>query len=139
MIWEDGDRSGGNTTYFTLPKTEPGNPNQQFFPLRIRTTDIDRDGRPEILVARHDELARSMLQGFRSFRKGRIAAMQWDGLGLTAQWETQTFGGRVSEFVVGDFDNDGQDELIIAVVSKEGAIVFTDAVSSLIAFDLGPR
>ena len=38
--------------------------------------------------------------------------------------------------MVGDFDNDGADELLVAVVAKEGAIIFTDAVSSLIAFDL---
>jgi hypothetical protein len=80
-----------------------------------------------------------MLRDFRSFSKGRIAAMVWDGIGLATQWETQTFGGRVSDFVVGDFDNDGRDELIIAVVLKEGAIVFTDAVSSLIAFQLNLR
>lgn len=136
MIWEDGERSGGNATCFTLPKVEPGHENIQFFPLRIRTTDIDRDGKPEILVARHAELAKSMLKNFRSFSKGQIESMAWDHLGLIPQWKTQTFGGRASDFVVGDFDNDGLDELIIAVVSKEGAVAFKDSVSSLIAFDL---
>jgi hypothetical protein len=77
-----------------------------------------------------------MLKGFRSFSKAQIESMAWDGLGLVSQWKTQTFGGRVSDFVVGDVDNDGLDELVIAVVTKEGAIAFTDAVSSLIAFDL---
>jgi hypothetical protein len=107
--------------------------------LRIRTVDIDRNGKPEILVARHAELAKSMLKNFRSFSKAQIESMAWDGLGLVSQWNTQEFGGRTSDFVVGDFDNDGQDELLIAVVSKEGTIAFTDAVSSLIAFDLDPQ
>ena len=80
-----------------------------------------------------------MLKNFRSFSKAQIESMAWDGLGLISQWKTQTFGGRSSDFAVGDFDNDGRDELIIAVVSKEGAIAFTDAVSSLIAFDLDPQ
>ncbi|MBR9987508.1 MAG: VCBS repeat-containing protein [Desulfosarcina sp.] len=136
MIWEDGDRSGGNTAYFTLAKTDRGYQNQQFFPLRIRATDIDRNGKPEIMVARHDELARNMLKDFRSFSKARVESMQWDGLGLATQWKTQNFSGRVSDFAVGDLDNDGQDELVIAVVSKEGAVAFMDAVSSIIAFDL---
>lgn len=139
MIWEDGDRSGGNTLAFNLPRVEPGHENLQFFPLRIRTVDMDRDGKPEVLVARHAELAKSMLKNFRSFSKAQIESMSWDGLGLVPQWKTQTFGGRSSDFVVGDFDNDGQDELIIAVVSKEGAVAFTDSVSSLIAFDLDPQ
>jgi len=138
-IWEDGDRSGGNTEYFSLAKTDRGYQNQQFFPLRIRATDIDRDGKPEIMVARHDELAKNMLKDFRSFSKAQLESMQWNGLGLVTQWKTQNFSGRASDFVVGDFDNDGQDELIIAVVSKEGAVAFTDSVSSLIAFDLNPQ
>ena len=139
IIWEDGDRSGGNSTYFNLPKIDPGQENQQFFPLRIRATDIDRDGNPELLVAWHDELAKSMLQNFRSFSKAHIEYMEWDGLGLVSKWKTQTFSGRVSDFVVGDFDNDGADELIISVVSKEGSLALTDAASSLIAYDLNPQ
>ena len=139
MIWEDGDRTGGNTTYFQLAKVEPGHDNIQYFPLRVRRTDIDRDGKPEILVARHEELAKSMLKNFRTFSKAQIVSMAWDGLGLVSRWKTQSFGGRASDFVVSDFDNDGQDELVIAVVSKEGAITFTDPVSSLIAFDLDPQ
>ena len=63
-IWEDGDRSGGNTAYFNLARTDPGYQNQQFFPLRIRATDINRDGKPEILVARHDELTKNLLKRF---------------------------------------------------------------------------
>ena len=139
VIWEDGERSGGNSAFFNLPKIDPGQENRQFFPLRIRTTDIDRDGSPQILVARHDELAKSMLQNFRSFSKAQIESMEWNGLGLVSKWKTQTFGGRVSDFVVGDFDNDGADELILAVVSKEGSLALTDAASSLIAFDLNQK
>jgi len=139
MMWEDGDRSGGNTTYFKLPRVERGEANHQYFPLRVRTTDINRDGKPEILIARHDELARNMLKDFRSFSKARIESLGWDGLGLVPVWKTRTFSGRASDFTVGDFDNDGMDELVIAVVAKEGAIAFTSAKSSLIAFDLNPQ
>jgi hypothetical protein len=139
MTWEDGDRSGGNTTYFELPPVDPGEPNYQYFPLRVRTTDINKDGKPEILIARHDELSRNMLKDFRSFSKARIESLQWDGLGLAPVWKTRTFSGRTSDFTVGDFDNDGVDELVIAVVAKEGGIAFTDAKSTLIAFDLNPQ
>jgi hypothetical protein len=105
----------------------------------VRTTDINKDGKPEILIARHDELSRNMLKDFRSFSKARIESLQWDGLGLAPVWKTRTFSGRTSDFTVGDFDNDGVDELVIAVVAKEGGIAFTDAKSTLIAFDLNPQ
>ncbi len=139
MLWEDGDRSGGNTTYFNLPRIDRGEENQQFFPLRIRTVDIDRNGKPEILIAQHDELVRNMLKDFRSFSKARIESLGWDGLGLVPVWKTRTFSGRASDFAVGDFDNDGVDELVIAVVAKEGAIALSKAKCSLIAFDLNPQ
>ena len=138
-MWEDGDRSGGNMAYFKPPKVEPGVDNKQFLPLRIRLTDIDRDGITEVLVARHDEVTNNMTKDFRSFSKARLESRVWDGLTLVTQWKTQEFHGRASDFVVGDFDNDGADELVVAVVPKEGAIIFTDAVSNIIAFDLNVK
>lgn len=135
-VWEDSARTGGNIAFFKPPKSDPGVENKQFLPLRIRLTDIDRDGQTEVLVARHDELTRNLAKDFRSFSNGRLESMVWDGLTLVTQWKTQDFSGRASDFAVGDFDNDGADELVVALVAKEGAIIFTDAVSNLIAFDL---
>ncbi|MGD9309417.1 MAG: FG-GAP-like repeat-containing protein [Desulfosarcina sp.] len=135
-IWEDGDRTGGNLIYFSLRQLEAGEPNRQFFPLRVRTADIDRDGKPEVLIARHEELAKSMLKNFRKFKNGSMQLLAWEGMGLVPKWGTPTFDGRISDFVVGDFDNDGQDELVVVVVVKEGRIVFTEAVSRLMAFEL---
>ncbi|BBO69082.1 hypothetical protein DSCA_30120 [Desulfosarcina alkanivorans] len=136
MIYEDTDRTGGNLLSFNLRKTEPGVENKQFFPLRIRATDMDRDGKPEVLVASHDELAKNMLKNFRVFKRGRIELLSWDGIRLVPKWKTQDFDGRVSDFVAADYDNDGQDELLAAIVTKEGRIAFTDSISKVIAFEL---
>jgi TolB-like protein len=136
MIYEDADRTGGNLLSFNLRQEEPGVQNKQFFPLRIRTTDIDQDGKAEVMVVSHDELAKSLLKNFRSFKRGKIQLMEWDGMGLVPKWNTQEFAGRVSDFVVADFDNDGQDELVVAIVAKEGSIAFTNSLSKVIAFDL---
>lgn len=138
-IWEDAQRTGGNMTYFNLSKVDPGQENKQFFPLRVQPADIDRNGKTEVLVALHDELANNMLQSFRQFSKARIECKEWNGLALASKWKTQEFSGRASDFVVGDIDNDGADELVVAVVAKEGSIIMTDAVSSIIAFDLNPQ
>ncbi|MGA6926061.1 MAG: VCBS repeat-containing protein [Desulfosarcina sp.] len=138
-VWEESERSGGNMIFFKPPRSDPGVENKQFLPLRIRLTDIDRDGKTEVLVARHDELTRNLAKDFRSFSNGRLESRVWDGLTLVTQWKTQEFSGRASDFVVGDYDNDGADELVVAVVVKEGAVIFTDAVSNIIAFDLNPQ
>ena len=62
--------------------------------------------------------------------------MIWNGLSLTPNGTPRSITGRISDFTVGDIDNDGADELVIAVVAKEGSIIFTDSVSNIIAFDL---
>ncbi len=136
MIWEDGDRTGGDMLFFNLPSTDPGEPNKQYFPMRIRTTDINRDGKTEVMIAQHEDLARNMTEGFRRFKNAKIESLVWNSLGLVSQWQTQTLSGRISDFAVGDIDNDGMDELVIALVIKEGAMIFTESVSNLIAFDL---
>jgi TolB-like protein len=135
-VYEDDERTGGNMAFFNLPKVEPGQPNKQHYPLRIRTTDIDRDGKTEILVGLHKDLARNMLRDFRDFKNGQIECKEWNGLTLASKWQTQEFKGRVSDFIIGDYDNDGMDELVVAVVAKEGSIAFMDALSSIMAFDL---
>lgn len=135
-IWEDGEHTGGNAEFFRLPIIERGDDNKQFFPLRLRTVDLNKDGRLEILRARHEDLTRNMLQSFRSFKKAKIESVVWDGTSLASQWQTPISEGRASDFIVGDYDNDGSNELIIAVVKVEGTIAFTDAISNLIAFDL---
>lgn len=135
-IWEDSDRTGGNMIFFKPPKGDPGVENKQFLPLRVRLVDIDGNGESEVLLASHDELTGNLAKDFRSYSKARLISMAWNGLTLVDQWKTQELPGRASDFAVGDYNNDGADELLVAVVAKEGAIIFTDAISNLIAFDL---
>jgi hypothetical protein len=45
--------------------------------------------------------------------------------------------GYIPDFTVGDFDNDGIDELVAALVIKEGGVVvFTEPKSTIIAIEL---
>lgn len=136
MIWEDGNLSGGDRLFFMLPKTDTDQQNKQYFPLRIQITDINRDGDVEVLIAHHEDMTKGRLKDTRIFKNAKITSMIWNGLNLTSEWNTQTIAGRISDFTVGDIDNDGADELVIAVVAKDGSMIFTDSVSSIIAFDL---
>jgi len=46
--------------------------------------------------------------------------------------------GYIPDFVVGDFDNDGQDELVAALILKGGeGGLFTEPKSTIIALQLG--
>lgn len=135
--WQDDETYGGTVLYFALPPEAPGAGDTPFYlPVRLRCMDLDKNGRYEVLAFRNSGSTGRLLGTQRYFKHSRIEALQWDGLGLTPLWKTRDIAGRVQDFTVADFDNDGADELLVAVVSKDGAVIFTDARSSLIAFDL---
>jgi hypothetical protein len=74
---------------------------------------------------------------YRKFTKTHIEAFTWDGLGLRPIWKTRTMSGYIQDYTVGDFDNDGNDELVAALVIKEGRVtVISEAKSTIIAYDL---
>ena len=135
--WAGSKRLGGNMYSFTIPQLEPTSlETLQYFPMRLRTADIDRDGNVEVIVAANRSLLGGTLERFRTFQKSEMISFSWNGLGLVPNWKSSEISGRISDFFIGDFDNDGIDELVLAVVLKEGSIAFTDAKSALIAYDL---
>jgi TolB-like protein len=135
--WKDEKTYGGTVLYFTLPSASMGSSGHPFYlPVRLRCADLDRNGKYEVLAFRNEGGTGRQLSVQRYFSRSHIEALQWDGLGLTTLWKTRDLAGRMQDFTVADFDNDGVQELLAAVVSKEGAIIFSDAQSSLIAFKL---
>ncbi len=135
--WMSEDKYGGTMLYYLPPSKMLGDINAKaYLPVRIRTADLDNNGKLEVLVIQNQDRARRIMAQQRVFSSGRIEALAWDTLGLAPAWTTRQLAGRIQDFAIGDFDNDGTNELLIAVVTKEGAIIFTDAESSLVAFDL---
>ncbi len=55
---------------------------------------------------------------------------------LAPNWKTTEISGRISDYAIGDFDNDGYDEILASVVTKEGTTVGMESKSVLIAYDL---
>jgi hypothetical protein len=56
-------------------------------------------------------------------------------VGLAAQWRTRKFAGYISDYNMGDFDNDGRDELVFAVVKKTGDPITGQYKSYLVSWD----
>jgi len=134
-IWKDGDKSGGTPHYFQLSDQGPDDTyNFAYYPMRILIHDIDKDGKKDVVTATNHRL--SKILSYRKFTHGEIEIRSWDGIGLGVLWKTRKLSGYFSDFGVGDFDNDGQDELVAALVIKTGSAVTTKAKSTLIAYEL---
>ncbi len=129
--------SGGTLAGFMLPKDNAEDDDQlQFFPLRTRIHDIDKNGALEIISARNHDVAMSLFSKFRKFDRGFLESRSWTDMGLHLNWKTAPLPGRISDFVIGDFDKDGFEELLVATITKEGTTIMSQASSVLVAYEL---
>jgi len=134
-----GDIYGGSTLYYLRRIDDPGQvQNIQYFPMRMLVADITGDGTNEVIVVKNQEMARRKLETFRVFTKTAFHSLVWDGLGLASNWRTRATSGFIRDFAVGDFDNDGEKELVAAVVISEGSTAITKPKCTVIAYELKP-
>ena len=111
-------------------------PDKLFFvPQRIIMTDFDQDGRNEALVVQNQDSTRGIMSRMRSYREGRFECLAWDNVGLRALWRTRNFSGYISDYNLGDIDNDGKEELVFAVVKKMGDPITGEPKSYLVSWD----
>ena len=135
--WQSDEKLGGSTLSWTRPSPEKGgNYEIQYLPMRISLMDIDADGINEVLAVKNYDIAGGHMDQFRHYTKSEFIALSWNGLGLTREWATDIIPGFIRDYALGDFDNDGKNELVAAVIHKEGKVIATKPKSHIIAFDL---
>jgi TolB-like protein len=136
-LWTSGDKYGGSTLYVNGEKTDQGQEeNPIYLPTRIliRNSPDDKDKSQVIAVNNHEVMG--MRWNRRDFTNAQIEAFAWDGVGLAPAWSTRKMAGFIRDVQVADFDDDGRQELVIALVTKSGSIVLTTPKSTLIAYEL---
>ncbi len=133
--WQSAENFG--TTDMYLEVSDDGDMtdmNRYYLPSRIIITAPARDGAPSALVIKNTETARTFPR-VKIFKSGHIEYLTWNGLSFVPAWRTQPVSKFISDFALGDLDNDGQDELVFAVVVKTGS-AFSDAKSTIVFQDL---
>ncbi|MFH1675074.1 MAG: FG-GAP-like repeat-containing protein [Pseudomonadota bacterium] len=130
------ERYGGSMNYVEYWSKNEDTPERLYLPQRISVRDLDGDGRPEVVTASNEGALGRLFKKFRRFEGGRMVSLSWKSLGLMPDRETRKISGHISDFAVGDFDNDGSDELVAVHVAKQGTAV-TGAKSSIIAYEIG--
>ena len=134
-IWKDGEHSGGTPRYFQLPNLgSKDTENHAYYPMRILIRDINNDGKNDVITAKNYRL--SEILSVRIFQHGEMEIRSWDGVGLTVLWRTRKLSGHISDFAIGDFNNDGKDELVATLIIKTGSMAMTTPKSAVIAYDL---
>lgn len=119
-LWESSEKFGGTNVYQEVRDVEGTDENiRLYFPNRMLTVDLDGDGRMEILTIRNNDASSSFRQ-WRSFRDANMVALQWNGLAMEPVWRGRRATKFIADLAYGDLDNDGQSEIVYAVITKYG-------------------
>ncbi len=134
--WKSAEKYGGSTLFYGGDRTDQGDvENPIYLPMRLIPMKQDKDGKIKIIAVKNHDVAGGHLERFRSFDGSQIMSFFWDGLGLAAEWKTRKITGCIRDFAIGDFDNDGADELVAAVILDEGRIITTSPKCTVVALE----
>ena len=141
--WRSRERFGGTKNFYeTKKKTDPvfrykdkdAVPWRVYIPGKILIRDLDGDGINELITNRNFGPL-GLLEKAKTYETGEIYNLVWDGSLLTTNWKTREINGYISDFQVRDVDNDGEEELVAAVVDF-GGITDRKGTSNILFFKL---
>ena len=107
-----------------------------YLPQRIFISDIDRDGKNEVILLNNYDYTRNYLPNLRIFKSGHVECLQWEGLAFGSKWRTTEVSGQISDMTVGDLNNDGVEEIVYSVVDLPGS-AFNSGRSYLVSWKVG--
>lgn len=140
MVWKSDDVFGGSNNLLNMdlqgPKPSDDDvdaPENQYVNVRILTYDINKDGRKEIIIVKNLSASKRLFKNTRAFTKSEIYNLEWDGLGMVENWRTRTIQGYVADYQFKDINNDGRNDIVLAIVLSPG---FTAPKSVLVSYEM---
>jgi hypothetical protein len=138
--WRSKERFGGtNNSYDTKKMIDPlykpkgFSEMRVFIPGRVITKDLDGDGINELIVNKNRSSFR-LFDREKMFESGEIHNLIWEDGILATNWKTREISGYIADFQVKDVDNDGEEELVVAVVYSSTSGIMGGPGSSNIFF-----
>jgi len=131
---------GTNNFYETKKKRDPawgkevGPDWRVYIPGRIIAKDLDGDGLKEVIINKNHRSSR-LSDRVRNYEMGEIYSLVWQEGYLDTHWKTREINGYISDFQLRDVDNDGDEELVVAVVDL-GSITDRKVTSNILFFKL---
>ena len=139
-IWESREEYGGTMTYLAPQNhREASDRRREFLPSRLLIADIDGDGQNELIVAKNDRGGVPFMSNQRGFTSGVIQAFKYQNLSLTPFFRTRTLPGAVVDIQLADFKNNGNLELLAAVVVQSKSGMLSEGMSLLVAYEVSAR
>jgi TolB-like protein len=141
-LWSSSSKYGGTANFYETKKKKPDAFRPQdapmwrvYIPGRILIKNLDGDGLPEVIVNKNEFESGTFFERVRIPEKGEIQSLTWEGDGLGMSWKTREIRGYIADFQVKDVENDGEEELVVAVVNP-GSMTDRKTTSTILFFKL---
>jgi TolB-like protein len=125
FIWKSEDVFGGSNT--TIESMKGSNVNSDdpynYINLRILTYDTNKDGKREIIIVKNLSSSGRTFQRVKLFTSAEVYNLEWDGTGMVENWRTKKISGYVADYQFKDIDNDGENEVVLALVLSVGGAI----------------
>jgi hypothetical protein len=122
-LWTHKDNFGGTANYYDTTKKKDmvysyanSPPWRVYIPARIITKELDGQGLYEVILNKNGTSGTRLFDKARSFDRGEIYGLVWEENTLETIWKTRQLDGYIADFQLKDADNDGEEELVVAVV-----------------------
>ncbi len=125
FIWKSEEVFGGSNTVVESMKgsnVDADDP-YNYINLRILTYDTNKDGKEEIIIVKNLSSSGRMFERVKLFTSAEVYDLEWDGTGLVENWRTKKINGYVADYQFKDIDNDGDKEVVLALVLSVGGTV----------------
>jgi len=148
QIWKSREYFNGTYNYLTsptggienldfYPKNSP--PVRDHIPSRILVVDLNEDGKNEIIVANNEASHSRMMERWRKFDRGSIISLSFNQMSMKENWRSRPLPGCLSDYRIADYNNNGRNDLIVAVITEAGEGIL-DSRSTIAAYELaGPE
>lgn len=129
LIWRSDSQYGGSNNYIAnidrqkQQSSEATQNDSAFANLRILMYDTNKDGKKEMIIVKNLSSVGRIFKNLKLFSSSEIYNLEWDGLGMAENWRTKKINGYVADYCFKDIDNDGQPEIVLALVQSVGASV----------------
>ncbi|MCF8054677.1 MAG: VCBS repeat-containing protein [Deltaproteobacteria bacterium] len=125
FVYKSNEYFGGSNSYiqyYGAPRLgETVDVRRVYINPRIIVTKALGEGKPRLILARNISPSGRVLQTMKTFTSSEMVAMEWDGLGIAELWRTRGIGGYVADFSFKDADNDGEKDLVLAIIKSAGS------------------
>ncbi|HUH67397.1 MAG TPA: FG-GAP-like repeat-containing protein [Syntrophales bacterium] len=128
-LWRSDDYFGGSNTVIVDDDAPPENENKfTFINSRILTQEIGKEHKKELVIVRNMSSVGRVLKNVKVFTSSEVCDLEWDGIGLVENWKTRKISGYVADYQLKDIDNDGQKEIVLALVLSTGGSLAEQSV-----------